>query len=101
MESLSVGKMNFRRSGKSTPPSNLEPRHGIVISFQAWPSSFPANRPLATRQSTAVNHASPIGDLRSFISGKNGASEREPHRRSEKIGSMRKGSGLIGQAPTF
>src|SRR6267378_6087742 len=100
MESLSVGKMNFRRRGKSTSPSNLEPRHGMLISFQAWPSVSPANWPLATRQSRAVSHASPTGDLRSYISGKKGASERAPHRRSEKNGSMRNGSGAIGQALT-
>src|SRR6266446_10655462 len=101
MESLSVGKMNFRRRGKSTSPSNLEPRHGTLISFQAWPSVRPANWPLTTWQSRPVSHASPIGDLRSYISGKRGASERAPHRRSENTGSMRNGSGDIGQALTF
>src|SRR6266849_10371326 len=86
--------MNLTRMGKSGVAASLVPRHSTGISFHASPSFLPANGPVAMRQSTPVSQASPLGDLRSGISGKRGASERAPHRRSEKIGSMRKGSGL-------
>src|SRR5213594_2216399 len=101
MESLSVGNMNFKRRGKSVSSRNIRPRQAVVISFQASPSVLSTNGPLAMRQSRPVNQASPIGDLRSCISGKRGASELLTHRRSENVGLMRNGSGAIGQALTF
>jgi hypothetical protein len=94
MDNLSVGKMNFTRSGKSSVEVRFTPRHSAPISAHAVPSVFPANGPLAIRQSTPVSQASPNGSVKLVFSGKSGAKERAPQRRGLKIGSMRNGSGL-------
>src|SRR5215467_1895811 len=93
MESLSFGKMNFRRSGKSLGSEKFPPRHSAGISRHASAKVLPANGPLATRQFTSVSQASPIGSSRFAFSGYSGASERDPQIRGLKVGSIRNGSG--------
>src|SRR5437763_1044742 len=94
MESLSFGKMNLTRMGKSPGMLKRVPRHSGGISRQASPSVFPAKGPVATRQSMPVSQTSPMGSGKFVFSGKNGASERVPQMRSTNFGSMRKGSGF-------
>jgi len=48
-----------------------------------------------------VSQASPSGSVRFVFSGNNGASDLEPQMRGLKMGSMRNGSGLIGNAVTI
>src|SRR5258707_9969435 len=95
MESLSVGKINLARRGKSLECANIVPRHSAGISRQAPASVIPANEPVATRHFTSESHASPTGSARLDFSGYSGAREREPHRRGLNVGSMRNGSGFI------
>src|SRR6476661_192063 len=100
MDNLSLGKMNFKRRGKSGTEESLAPRQSAGISRQASPSDFPANGPVATLQSTPVSQASPSGWARFVFSGKRGARESVPQMRGLKMGLMRNGSGLIGNAVT-
>src|SRR5215472_15672245 len=97
MESLSFGKINFMRRGKSPGSAKRVPRHSGGISRHASPSVLPANGPVAILQSTPVSHTSPIGSGRFVFSGKSGASERIPQMRSTNFGSIRKGSGFTGE----
>src|SRR2546430_11799930 len=85
--------MNLPGREKLTPEAGQLPRHSTGISAQAAPSDFPANGPVAMRQSTPVSQASPSGSVKLDFSGKSGANERAPHRRGLKIGSTRNGSG--------
>src|SRR5580765_2886546 len=101
MDNLSLGKMNFTRRGKSRTEESLVPRQSARISRQAAPSDFPAKGPVATLQSRPVSQASPSGSVRFVFSGNNGASDLEPQMRGLKMGSMRNGSGLIGNAVTI
>ena len=94
MESLSCGKINFTRIGKSWQDVNRVPRHSADIALHPSPKVFPAKGPEAILQPTPVSQASPINSLRFAFSGKRGASERDPQGRGLKIGSMRIGSGL-------
>src|SRR5258708_14476336 len=96
MDNLSVGKMNFTRSGKSFVAARLVPRQSAGISSQAAPSVLPANGPLAMRQSRPVNQASPTGDFSSGTSGKRGASELATQMRGTNLASIRN-----GYAPTL
>src|SRR6266481_8127526 len=94
MESLSFGKMNLTRIGKSPGSVKRVPRHSGDISRHASPKVLPAKGPEATLQSTPVSQASPIGSARFDFSGYSGASERAPQMRGTNLGSMRNGSGF-------
>jgi len=94
MESLSVGKINFTRRGKSATEASCAPRQFAGISVQASPSVFPSYGPEAILQSTPVSHASPSGSVKLDFSGKSGANERAPQIRGLKMGSMRVGVGF-------
>src|ERR1700730_19426912 len=94
MESLSVGKMNFNRTGNSAAEGVSLPRHSSGISAQASPSVFPAYGPVASLQSTLVSHASPSGSTKFEFSGNSGAKERAPQMRGLKTGAMRVGEGF-------
>src|SRR6266851_4498218 len=93
MESLSCGKINFTRMGKSLQETSRVPRHSAGIALHASPNVFPWNGPEAILQLTPVSQASPSGSARLVFSGYMGARERDPQRRGLKIGSMRIGSG--------
>src|SRR5258707_12451081 len=101
MESLSVGKINFTRSGKSFIAAQREPRHSSESWGQTSPNVFVAYRPLATMQRTSVSHASPIFSARFVLSGKIGASERVPQIRGLKVGTIRKGAGFAKLSPSL
>src|SRR4029077_10782484 len=94
MESLSFGKMNLIRIGKSPGPVKRVPRHSGGISRHASPNVFPAKGPETTLQSIPVSQASPIGSGKSDFSGYRGANERAPQMRGTKTGSIRNGSGF-------
>src|SRR5580704_9614845 len=91
---MSVGKMNFTRSGNSSPSANCAPRHSEGIARHASRSVLPRNSEVATRQSSPVSQASPSGSARFDFSGKSGASDRAPQMRGLKIGSSRWGAGF-------
>src|SRR5580700_6747989 len=61
------------------------------ISGHTLPSALLSNGPEAKRHSLPVIQASPNGSLRLDFSGKNGASDSEPHGRGLNIGSSRAG----------
>src|SRR5713101_4842020 len=88
MESLSCGKINFTRMGKSLQETSRVPRHSAGIALHASPNVFPWNGPEAILQLTPVSQASPSGSARLVFSGYMGARERDPQRRGLKIGSM-------------
>ena len=90
-ESLSSEKINFTSSGNAEPRSAFVPAHSAGISGHTLPSLLPSNGPEAKRHSLPVIQASPNGSVRFDFSGKNGASESEPHGRGLKIGSSRAG----------
>src|ERR1700746_838314 len=83
--------MNFTSRGNTEPRSAFVPVHSLGISGHTLPSVLPSNGPEAKRHSPPVIHASPKGSVRFDFSGKNGASESEPHGRGLKIGSSRAG----------
>ena len=86
---LFFGKRNFTSSGKSLKLPVRVPRHSGGMHRQLSPSDLPVRGPVATRESRAVSQASPIGSGKFVFSGKIGASDRVPHGRGLKIGSIR------------
>src|SRR5271154_7261265 len=71
------------------------------IARQLSPSDLPANGPLATRESRAVSHASPMGSCKLNFSGNNGARQLVPQGRGLKNGSMRVRTGSVTSGRSF
>jgi hypothetical protein len=69
MESLSSGKINFTKIGKSFEEASRVPRHSTGIALHAPPKLFPEKGPEAILQSTPVSQASPSGSAKLFFSG--------------------------------
>src|ERR1700676_802967 len=88
MESLSCGKMNLISTGKSGHFFNCVPRHSAGMARQLSFRVRLAYGPLTTLQSKPVSQASPSGSDKFVFSGNRGASERAPHGRGLKIGSI-------------
>src|SRR5579859_5088669 len=95
MDNLSFGKMNLMSTGNSAREACRAPRHSAGMACQLSRSVFPANGPLATRDSNAVSHASPRGSFKFILLGYHGASEHWPQIRGLKKGSRRDRTGCI------